>query len=176
MNSGQTAQAELLAIRNYEAITDHIIANRVLNYTDAILLFEDLSKFLPTYTGELNDTDFLAWAFEVLSPGIFLHRLKKEHRLIVLKAFHTIVDGCPDFKDDRTFKDLEDDMWIWCFENLDSLREPGKAKLSTRLYDRARWIARAWKTNKVRARQRFVTLEELDGNHQSDDHSNHAAA
>lgn len=179
MDSGQTTQAderkkaiEQLVGQIYNAVEDHIIADRILDHKDAYLIFGKLYDFLSAYTGELNASDFLEWALDVLESHIFVCSLKKQYELFVLKAFWKILKDCPEFieyahipgKEPRciTTEELSAELWFWCLQNSHELRVPGTAKTSTRLCARAKWIARAWKTNRIRARKNSSKLPSTD--------------
>ena len=64
--------------------------------------------------------------------------------------------ACPD--------DLVDDLsckvWLWATENFRRiLTAPTNASMPTRLYARAEWVARAWRTETLRARARLSPLD-----------------
>lgn len=72
-----------------------------------------------------------------------------------------VLNTATDLVDDRTAQDIADNVWMWAVENLNELLTPGTATISTRLYEKAYWQARAWKTSKLRAQQKFVSWESL---------------
>jgi hypothetical protein len=109
------------------------------------------------FAGELNTTDTES---EQTSQ---IEQLMEIHGKIVYAALWSVLQGQQDLAEDTLeaeVRALYFDTWIWAWENLDSLLTPGTASISTRLYAKAYWIARSWKTTRLRHRQRFVSYDE----------------
>jgi hypothetical protein len=110
-----------------------------------------LAGLLPTYCGPNTDTDLLAWAEaqERTDPGIFLLCLHADCKPFVRSAIWKTIKHVEEpsrYDDDpELVQELVQDVWVWAIENLDELMIPGTAKLTTRLYEAAYYIALAWR-------------------------------
>ena len=149
--------------RNYAALIDSALADRSLFVADAERIVDGLAEHLPQYTGPIKDEAFREWAADAIRPAVSriaaFTRLKTETERFVLRAIWKVVNTATDLMDDFTVADISDRVWLWAFEHFDELVTPGEAKPSTRLYLIAYWQARAWKTARLRERNKFMQLE-----------------
>jgi hypothetical protein len=87
---------------------------------------------------------------------------KSDAKRFIFEGIWKVVRAATDLMDDRTVQDIADNVWLWAVENPNELFTPGTAKISTRLYEKAYWQARAWKTAALRAQQKFISLDALE--------------
>lgn len=155
----QLAEVEGLYFRNYGRLLDAVLTDRRLFLGDAQRIVESVARFLPSYDRELNDEAFLAWFTEVAAEALdklkWFYDLHEECKRLIYKAMwmsvgrnceiddHIAADEMPIVS--QTVQDLSQELWTWVIENHEKLIIPGPAKLSTRLFARARIIAAAWK-------------------------------
>lgn len=153
---------------SYGAIIDLALSDKRLLPQDGERIAQSIAAHLDSYDGLLEPEPFQAWASEIAKPAVarlsrFLE-IREQHDKTVLKAVWSVVGGATDLSDydnpTRTARDLADEVWLWVFENLEDIDNEGQAKLSTRLYSKARWLARAWKTSRLRRRGRLKALDD----------------
>lgn len=90
-------------------------------------------------------------------------QLMEDHAKVVYAGLWKVMKGQYDLAEDTLGAEVESlyfDTWLWVWENLEDLLTQGTASISTRLYAKAFWIARTWKTTRLRHRQRFVSYDE----------------
>lgn len=158
------AAIEQLCLTNYKAITAACLADERLTQDDASLIFGDLERASDRYTGELNTDAFQQWALEAIKPLVAFYRMRREHWRAVYKGAWSIVRNATDLGyDENTIPDIASDVWNWVLFGSDSPLIPGsgKGKISTRLYGKSRWLARAWKTKQLRSK-RHIGLDEAE--------------
>jgi hypothetical protein len=155
----QLAEVEELYFRNYGRLLDAVLTDRRLFLGDAQHIAESIVKFLPTYDRELNDEAFLDWFIEVTAEALdklkWFYQLHEECKRLIYKALWMSVGRHNEIDDhiaaeelpivSQTVQDLAQELWLWVIENYEKLIIPGSAKLSTRLFARARIIAAAWR-------------------------------
>jgi hypothetical protein len=120
---------------------------------DANLLLEDLARNLAQYPGPPDsEKTFLTWAGPLVIRARTLCAIQKCDKVIASAIRRTLGYGTPSNSLDdfpETIRELIQDTYVWCLENLDALAIPGKASLSTRLFQRATWIAMAWRKKQI---------------------------
>lgn len=157
------AAIEQLCLQSYEAITAACLADERLVQDDASLIFGDLEKASDRYTGELTTDAFQQWALEATKPLREFYAMRREHWRVVYAGAWSVIRNATDLGFDETvIPEIEADTWNWVLLGSDSPLLPGsgKGKISTRLYGKARWIARAWKTRQLRAKTKHVGIDE----------------
>jgi hypothetical protein len=160
-----------LFARNYQFILDAALANRDILAPDAERIVDDLAKDLHGYHGKLLDRPFLTWATKIVKKETQriaqFYEMRTKYELFVFEGIWRVLRTARDLADyagpdgdTETARDIADEVWLWAFEKLDSLLSPDNtAKPSTRLFVKAYWIARAWKTRRLRERRRFPNVE-----------------
>jgi hypothetical protein len=155
----QLAEVEELYFKNYGRLLDTVLTDRRLFLGDAQRIVESVARFLRDYDRELNDEAFLDWFIEVTAEALdklkWFYDLHEECKRLIYKALwmsvgrnneiddHIAADELPIVS--QTVQDLSQELWTWVIEHYEQLVIPGTAKLSTRLFARARIIAAAWK-------------------------------
>lgn len=92
----------------------------------------------------------------------FVAGLWEEHHKAVYEALWRKVKDNSDLTDNPfvTVDELSCRFWDWVIRNVAVLRKPGTASMSTRLYASAGFVARRWKTDALRSRKKFTSLDE----------------
>jgi hypothetical protein len=149
---------------NFERlISEALDSNKHLTAFDAHNAASSLAHKLKHYRLMLKDDDFCRWAANVLEATIFIHALIAETERFVYKAIHNVLANCDGLGVDYcTADEIASDVWMWALTHIDELRKPGTAKLTTRMSDRARWQARAWKTQQLRDKAKYASLEDAE--------------
>jgi len=161
--------SEQLYNANHNEMEELCHESRLLFQGDVDNLLEGIAGKLNQFTGTTNQ-DFMAWASTILQPAVGrlkeLYTFRRLYEKSVLAGVWSILRGCLDLADHddprHTAQQLANEVWPWIFQNMDALLVPGTAKLSTRLQERARYMAWAWKTSRLRAKRRFVDIADLD--------------
>lgn len=135
---------------------------------DADRIVSRLHQHLHAYRGPKDEGQFLAWAIRFVRDEAStlrrFHQLIEEHRRVVLEGIWSVLRSCMDLLDSATVDDIESTVWEWLWHDHSSpLHHEGTASISTRLYGKARWLARAWKTSRLRDRARFSDLNAFEG-------------
>lgn len=159
------AAVERLCLQSYKAITAACLSDERLVQDDASLIFGDLERASDRYTGELTTEAFQQWALEATKPLREFYAMRREHRRAVYAGAWSVIRSAVDLGfDENTIPEIEADTWDWVLFGTDSPLIPGsgKGKISTRLYGKARWIARAWKTRQLRAKEKHIGLDEAE--------------
>ena len=133
-------------------------------------ILEGLSERIDQFHGDPNG--FIEWAVNVAQDSAqvaekFLEmRNDPENREAVRTAIGSILKGCAGLGvvHEDTLSEIEADFWTnvlqdlpdWLMPSysLDPKRPP--ASLPTRLFAKAMWAARAWKTTRVREKERLA--------------------
>ena len=158
----RTGRIKELYFRGFAAITDAALTDERLRPEDAFDISDGLAHHLELYAGELTDDDFLSWCVDVIQPAVQFYAIKRESIKRVYAAIWRVLKSGEDLGicDDAHADDIAQDVWLWALAHLDELTAPNQpAKASTRLYEYARWQARAVKQTALRARERFVDSE-----------------
>jgi hypothetical protein len=132
-----------------------------------------IADHISNFTGEPEE--FLPWAVSLAresaeSASAFI-AMRSEHSGTVRKAIGSILKGCGGLGvHDTTIDEIETDLWLKVLEELPAWLAPGysndpsrnAATLDTRLFAKALWRARAWKTTRVREKERYAEAESVD--------------
>ena len=159
------AAIEQLCLKCYKAITVACLADERLTPDDASLIFGDLETSVASYAGELNKDAFQQWALKAIKPLAEFYSMRREHWRAVYKGAWSIIRNATDLGfDEDTIRDIESDVWQWVLFSPDSPLIPnsGEGKISTRLYGKARWLARAWKTSRLRSKTKHIGIDEAE--------------
>jgi hypothetical protein len=132
-----------------------------LTAADAYQIVEGLARHLQSYRGPLEDEAFQEWAEEAITLPIAFAVLRREHKGAVLKGLWSILGKCTDlgFEPDIDIPSLENQTWFKVWEDLEDWLIPGTAKVSTRLHALAKFQAMAWRTERLRERGKFTSIE-----------------
>ncbi|MES2391039.1 MAG: hypothetical protein V4555_05320 [Acidobacteriota bacterium] len=127
-------------------------------------LLSRLHEHLDAYRGAQDESAFLGWAIRFVRREADtlrrFHQIITASRPMVLKAIWDVLKTSIDFIDDDSADDIESAVWEWLWADPKSpLYTEGSASPSTRTYGRARWIARAWKTTKLREHARLKPMD-----------------
>lgn len=164
-NPEYKAAIEQLCLQSYKTITAACLADERLTPDDACLIFGDLEKSSASYTGELNAGAFLEWSLGTIKPLVEFYGMRRQHWRAVYAGAWSIVRNATDLGfDENTIPDIASDVWNWVLLGSDSPLIPnsGKGKISTRLFGKSRWLARAWKTKQLRAKQHHIGIDETE--------------
>ena len=154
---------------NWARINDAALeSNSHLTAADAYECVSRLADKLADYPGKLMDDAFCTWAANVLEASVFICALKSETERYVYRAIHRILATCEDLGVNRqtrrelgTADEIASDTWMWALGHIDELRKPGTGRLTTRMYARARWQARQWRTNQLREKSCYASIDDL---------------
>lgn len=164
-NPERKAAIEQLCLQSYKAITAACLADERLVQDDASLIFGDLERASDRYTGELTTDAFQQWALEATKPLREFYAMRREHWRVVYAGAWSVIRNATDLGFDETvIPEIEADTWDWVLFGADSPLIPnsGKGKISTRLFGKSRWLARAWKTRQLRAKQKHIGVDEAE--------------
>jgi hypothetical protein len=156
---------EHLHLSSFTAITNTIRKDSRLNYEDACFIHGGLRPLLTSYDGELTADAFLAWALEAVRLPIEFYVMRRQDGRCVFAGAWSVLRNATDLGDTaEAIRDIEADTWVWLL--TDKKRSPlyadtGAGRTSTRLYGRARWAGRAWKTKQLRNRAKFANLDDI---------------
>ena len=139
---------EQLYIHNLGFIQELIHSDPRITLDEQNRILEGLAAFLPEYAGRLTEASFQAWLIEILVPLVGFYGIMRVSRPYALKAIweglgHSLE---PSKYDDypETVRELEQELWMWVFLHVEDLKKPGTARLTTRVYERAKIMTRAW--------------------------------
>jgi len=154
---------EQLFIRNYDFIRELAQSDPKITSDEIEQVTTGIAKHLPSYTGHLTDTAFQTWIAEIIVPVVGFYGIKHLCAPFVHKAIWRGLGHAtaPSLYDDypETVRELEQDVWLWAFLNLDKLTKRGTAKITTRLYRRAEIMTKDWmKRQKTR---RFAVVRRV---------------
>jgi hypothetical protein len=163
---------EQLFSRNYGSLTDAALAGKHVTATEGSDVTARIAENLHHYHGPIDDAPFLRWAYEVAQPVLSFLEIQHQCERYVFAAIYKVLKNCDGLGVNHrsydysgrivqygTVDEIASDVWIWTLEHLDELSVPGKAKLTTRMSERAMWTARAWKTKQIRQRDKTVNIE-----------------
>ena len=159
----------LLYSTNWDRVRSAALdSNPNLTANDAYECVARLADRLQHYPVNLKLTDdaFCSWAANVLETSVFICALKSETESYVYAAVHRVLAACEELGVNQqtphelgTADEIASDVWTWALDHIDELMKAGTAKLTTRMYARARWQARAWKTRQLRDRARYAPID-----------------
>jgi len=153
---------ENLFFGSYRTLNDFILSDPRMTQEDASLILSSISQQLNQYDPSTHELGFNSWCESIIQRQVEFYTLRRQYRNSVRKGLWAILRGCSDLGFDYSvFAELENKAWTKVFLRLDELLEPGSAKLSTRLYSLARFTAREWRTERIRNRAKFITLDEF---------------
>lgn len=140
---------ELFA-RNYGYLLDVALESRQLLNADAELLIAKLIYYFSEFAGD-SDEQFCEWAEGILQPAAerfgFFYTLLAAHEKIIHAAIWAVLgqnNQANHFDDDAALEsEIFQDVCLKVMAKIDGLMLPGKAKLSTRIYELAKWEARS---------------------------------
>jgi hypothetical protein len=127
---------------------------------DPGMILDGIAKRLHLY--DSLDNDFRLWGTQLVLRERSYIALMRDCEPSIRGGIWRVLRSCSDLMDDSTVEILTAEMWVWAWLNLDALMTPGSAKLSTRLNQRAYWVARSWRTTRLRERDRHADLSELE--------------
>lgn len=153
---------EAIFFANHRYLSDRILENPALTSVDAGCIIEDLARQLHQYDGNVTELGFRHWLTETAKPLVQFYAMKRQYARSVLAGVWSVLSSSADLGiEHNTLRDLEARVWLKVYLRLPDWLEPGRAALSTRLYAAGRYEARAWRTSRLRDRERFTTLDEL---------------
>jgi hypothetical protein len=165
MNTSKRTPEQLYAQHCDNLITETCLLNPELFLNDSLSIVNGLADHLGGFTGE-SDAEFTRWALAILNPAAerlcrFYRFKTKEHKEAVFGGLCKVLTSAADLVDDwdKLLQELEHECWTELFERLDAFVEPGTAKLTSRLFEFAKYKAMAWKTEQLRRRERFNDVE-----------------
>jgi hypothetical protein len=158
---------EKLYVANYAAIREIASAEPSLLIQDIERLAESVAEHLDEYSGPDDPDLFLDWAASIVQPAAAsvaaFYAMHTAHSRIVYKGIWSVLQGCSDLgADESVAEELAQSVWIRIHSELPEWTRPGTAKLSTRLYSRARFAARRWKTDRLRNRAKFLDFADME--------------
>jgi hypothetical protein len=153
--------------------TEALDSNKHLTATDAYSVVSNLAQKLQHYPDrhKLTDDAFCRWAMNVMEASIFICALITEAKPFVYRAILKVLVVCDDLGvNDGTKDEIASDVWMWALHHIDELMKPGTsnsadrrpAKLTTRMSELARWQARQWRTNQLRAKAEYAPLDDVE--------------
>ena len=155
---------EQLYLASYGYVTKQCLAESILTYDDTSMILEGLARHLPSYDGDLSLNTFQAWASDAIKPAIAFYAMRREYSAIVRKGAWSIVRSAVDLGyDDDTIPAIESRVWEWVLTSRKSPLVPGSGtgRISTRLFGKARILARAWKKTQLLRRERLSALSDV---------------
>ncbi len=157
-----SAAVEALYTASFGHLTDIALSNEHVTPEDAYDVLRGLAKHLNNYSGPLEQEAFIQWAEDIIAPAVFLHGLIRQCRKPVRFALRrTLCDAYDD--QPEVVNELEGEVWLWAMANLEALQTPGTAALSSRLFARACWTARAWNKKQLLRFSAISRKVERDG-------------
>jgi len=161
--SDRQKAVEKLYLNNFNFIRELAESDPAISSDEVERITEGIAKHLPSYTGRFNDKAFRAWVTEIVVPVVGFYAIKHMSTPFVRKAIWRGLGHAtaPSLYDDypETLKELEQEVWIWTFLNMEKLQKRGTAKITTRLYRRAAFMTKAWmKQQKTR---RFAVIRRV---------------
>lgn len=143
-------------------LSDRIQESYALTQGDINNIITDVAHQLPNYDGGRTELGFRAWLDETAKPLASFYAMRRKYGRSVLAGIWSVLRGCGDLGiQHNTISDLESRLWMKVYLKLSDWLTPGTASLSTRLYAAGHFEARAWRTSRLRERERFMTLDEL---------------
>jgi hypothetical protein len=184
-STARRAALESLYKATYSALRDGVYLAQPSSLTleNVETLLGAVARLLERYDGADNVDAFAQWAIEtIVQPGaallVALNTLKGEHTEAVRRGIRSVLATCGDLgvvppgstpgKGVGTIGELEAQTWTKIFLSLDKWLTPSFAKtpgrspasLSTRLHAYARDQALGWRTDRLRHREKFGTLND----------------
>lgn len=144
--------------RNHGKLLDLCLESDKLLTPDAERIVASLAAHLTHCSGETDD-EFIRWASATLKPSVdrlvAFYAILNEHKAVIHAAIWDTLQHHIEpnrFDDDTALEqELFQDICIEIMEKLDGLMQPGRAKLSTRIYALAKWQVREYlKAQRIR--------------------------
>jgi hypothetical protein len=165
-NSERAVKVKQLYANNWARIIEACHeSNSNLQASDAYDCVSRLEDKLQYYPAKLSDDAFCEWAANVLAASVFICALRSECEPHVYRAILTVFATCDGLGvDDGAADEIASDVWMWALAHADDLMKPSPtgARLTTRIYGRARWAARSWKTMRLREKSRYASLDDAE--------------
>jgi hypothetical protein len=154
-----------LFIQNYGEILDRLLVDDLVQprQEEANEVLTALAGRLSDYDGPLKADPFIDWAVETTRPGLRTLALYRQYNRAVLKGVWKILTKSVDLgADDSVAREVAADAWFGFIthKKIDLLQH-GRA-LTVWFTQMGRNAARAWRTDRLRARERFADLNEVD--------------
>jgi hypothetical protein len=139
---------EQLYVANYGFIQELAYSDPRMTLEGEQQITASIAKYLPNYDGKLTHAEFRTWLAEIIAPVVGFHGIKRVSEPFVRSAIWRTLEHSiePSKYDDYSelVRELEQEVWLWTYLHQDDLRKPGSAKITTRLYERAAIMTRAW--------------------------------
>jgi hypothetical protein len=139
---------EELYVQNYPFIQELAFSDPHMTLEGEQQITEGIAKYLADYDGKLTHAEFRLWLAEIIAPVVGFHAIKRVSEPFVRSAIWRTLGHSsePNRLDDYSelVRELEQEVWLWTYLHLDELTKPGTAKITTRLYERAVVMTRAW--------------------------------
>jgi hypothetical protein len=161
IDADRQAQIEQLFLHNYNYIIDAVLSDPKLLFGDADNIAQGVARHLSQYSAPLDDESFRTWALEVTKLAADriskLYKIRDENFWAIRAGVRHVL-GYSNALDDYSAltEDICQEILLLVFERLDSLLEPGPAKLSTRLFELSKRHTLDYHVKKVRRRQAAV--------------------
>lgn len=162
----QTAEraraVEKLYFSVWGIVREAALTNPHITETDAHQIVTAVVNQLPTYAGPIDEAAFLDWTSEIIKPAIAFAAIRRQCEPYVRGAIRKVLALCADLGVNHGTEDeIASETWVWALRRLDDLLIPGTAKISTRLFARARLDALAWRQRQIRAKNRFAVVTNI---------------
>lgn len=139
---------EQLYVANYGFIRELIFSDPAMTLETEQQITEGIAANLPSYDGKLTDSEFRVWLTEVIAPVVGFYGVKRACEPFARAAiWRTLGHGTEPSKYDdysELLKELLQELWLWVFLHQEELRKPGTARITTRVYERAAIMTKAW--------------------------------
>jgi hypothetical protein len=156
---------ESLYVQNYRFIQELIFSDPEMTLDTEQQVTEGIAAHLPSYDGKLTDGEFRAWLTEIIVPIVGFHAIRRVCEPFARAAiWRTLGHGTePNRLDDYSelLKELLQELWLWVYLYQTELQKPGTAKVTTRVYERAVIMTKAW-LKKQRVRRAAVIRQVYD--------------
>jgi hypothetical protein len=151
-------------------IADAHESNQYLTAQDADDCVSSLAGKLQHYPLHLKSSEdvFAQWAGNVLAATIFMHGLQRHTEPFARRAIRRVLAQCSDLGltyrtefELGTEDEILSNLWLWALTHIDELLREGTAKLTGRIYKRAHFQARAWKSEQLHHKQVHAVIDDL---------------
>lgn len=165
LSSAQDRQkaVEQLYIQNFGFIRELIHSDPHISTDAENQILEGIAKHLHDFDAVLTDSAFQAWITEILVPLVGFYVIKSTCEPFVRAAIWRGLGHSaePSKYDDypETVRELEQEVWLWTYLNLDNLKKNRRAKITTRLYKRASIMTQDWM--KRQRTRRFAVIRRV---------------
>lgn len=142
-------------------ISNAVLSECRLNREDVGHILDDVARRLSEYKGEAMFQGFEAWCDGIIGPLKEFYAMRRENLPFARAGLWSVLNGCADLGFTMAdFQVLENDVWLKVFQKQAELLTPGTAKISTRIFGMARFVARGWRTDRLRKRHNAPTMGE----------------